>query len=178
MNISTKFISYLCMAYITYQAGISIIAVDKSWESKIRSQRENFYQVSTSRDKWRELSEFRELWPKMFAEESFASVSRHELYKELRLAQGLIPTVSRISQSETNSILQNGETIGLSQTCVKNEPNGFTIGSENLASLFSGLRQLESRREISFKGLALTNNSGKPRVIIRDLCIFFRTGGI
>lgn len=178
MNISIKAVSYAGAAFLLYSAVSSAVDIGRLWDGKIRNQRENFYQVSTSRDKWRELSAFRAQWPEFFSEEAQASVSRHELYKVLNLSRGLKPTVSRISKSDTSPVQQSGQVIGLSQTCVQNEPNGFAIGADNLSELFAGLRRLEDRREITFTGVSLSNKSGKPQVIIRDLCVYFRTGAV
>lgn len=178
MNSAIKVASYICAAYLVYTAVSNAINVGREWNVKIRNQRENFYQVSTSRDKWRELAPFRAQWPEFFAEESAASVSRHELFKVMNLPKGLNPTVSRINQSQTHSIIQNKQALGVSKTCVRNEQNGFVMSADGLSSLFLGLRRLEERREITFSEVMLTNNLGKPQVVIRDLCVYFRTGAV
>ncbi len=177
MQLSIKWAAWAAAAFISYQVVQACGEISDSWDVKIKQQRQNFYAVSTSRDKWRELADFRSAWDKLFDREDTASNSRHSLYKQLNVGGDLIqPTVSRIINSETTGVDVDGVPVGISKTCVQNETNGFALKSGSVRDMQAGLTALERRREIVFSDLTLTNHDGKPQVIIRDLCVFFRTG--
>jgi hypothetical protein len=179
MQLTIKAASWAACGYVMYLCAGVIIDNSAAWDMKIKAQRENYYQVTTSRDKWRELAGFREQWPMYFKDEAVASSSRHELYNQLRLSStGLTPLASRISTSHTEVVNFKGQSVGISRTCVFNEQSGFVVSAANISALQLGLQQLEQRREIAFTDMALINQDGAPRVVLKDLCIYFRIGDV
>ncbi|MBE0362215.1 hypothetical protein PULV_a4028 [Pseudoalteromonas ulvae UL12] len=175
MKLDIKAYAWILFAVIAYITFSAYVDISKQWESKIKNQRQNNYQVTTSQNHWEELALFREDWEKFFTVEGDASASRHELFKQLKLNQiGLEPTQSKIVKSDTSVVVHEGKQIGLSKTCVKNMPSGFGFKGTSVSQLLASLNSLHKRKSVAFGDLKLINKNGKAEVSIDDLCVYMR----
>lgn len=178
MKVNNIHFAWLLFAVVSFVSINGLIDINDSWEKKIKAQRRNNYQVTTSQQQWHELTEFRSGWQRYFEEEKSGSNSRHELYKSLRLEQGgLNPVRSSVINSESENLIHNGNQIGLKRTCVGNTTVGLEVVGENIRDLLNSLKSIQDRQSVIFGDITLVNKKGFPDVVIRDFCVLFRLRG-
>lgn len=143
---------------------------------KIATQRSVNVRVEQVRDTWAALQPTIGIWNSRYVQ-SNEITDLLKLEANLRLDKsGLRSIGNSLIESNRKAESFDQTDIGLVYRCLKNSPQGFIVGANNLQALVAGLSHVDTRPDLKWDQLSILNNDGNIRAIYNELCLLMRVG--
>lgn len=146
----------------------------KTIMSKAQSQTQVNEGIHSYRSSYMALEESMKAWEKSYPPAGSVSdlLSLRDLLGLNRL--GLEANTDKMTLASVDPVTQNGSPIGLTRVCLTNAGNTeFHMTAPDFGTLFSGLKKLASRPDISM-GVFVISGEKEARAKINDLCLLMR----
>lgn len=176
MHLSNKFVSLSVAGAIA----LAFLAAIPSAVSEISAVEQRQASANIALQEWKAayqaLLPVNAVWNK-----TFTDVSRTrdlvELYRAFRIEEhGFTTDVDTVVQTTSESILVNGEPVGLRRLCIANGMNTLELRASSMRTMRTGLRELAQRSDIEIGDLTLVfdDETSTPVLKVHNLCLRVR----